>query len=112
DPKRGTRDARQRWWEMLVEVHRLQASGEVLAKRVENWLHEPGHASDTGAYRALAGAKTAAGQDPIEAWRKVVELDSSDGEARASLIHALESEGRSEAAIDEFKAFSGRSPDE
>ena len=112
NPKHGTRDARQRWWEMLVEVHRQGASGEVLARRVEAWLARPGHGGDTGAYRALAGARTAAGQDPIEAWRQVVELDPRDTEARASLIHALESEGRSEAAVDEFKALSGRSTQE
>lgn len=112
DANHGRSSERSRWWDMLIEVHRQDASGEVLAERVEQWLRRDGHADDAEAWKALAAAQSAAGLNPIPAWEKAIELDARDTDARAALITSLEAEGESKKAVAQFRALKGKTTEE
>jgi tetratricopeptide (TPR) repeat protein len=112
EAKRGSKASRESWWRGLTELHRRNASAEILAARIEKWLETTGHAKDRGAWKALARAQESSGLDPVPAWKKALELAPRDTDARAELIDALETQGRSEDALAEYQALPGRSTQE
>ncbi len=112
DDSRGRADQREAWWEDLETCYRKDARSEVLADEIEKWLAETAHAREVAAWHALARAQKAAGRNPIAALRKAIDLAPKDPIARAALIEALEEQGQSEAALEQYRALKGRSPEE
>lgn len=112
DAGRGRADQREAWWEDLETCYRKDARSEVLADEIEKWLEDAKHAREVAAWQALARAQKAAGRNPIPSLRKAIELAPKDPIARAALIEALEEQGQSEAALEQYRALKGRSPEE
>jgi hypothetical protein len=112
DANRGRADQREAWWEDLETCYRKDARSEVLADEIEKWLADSKHAREVAAWHALARAQKAAGRNPIPALRKAIDLAPKDPIARAALIEALEEQGQSEAALEQYRALKGRSPEE
>ncbi|MFV8756517.1 tetratricopeptide repeat protein [Nannocystaceae bacterium ST9] len=112
DESRGRSDQRETWWEDLETCYRKDARSEVLADEIEKWLDDAKHAREVAAWQALARAQKAAGRNPIPALRKAIDLAPKDPIARAALIEALEEQGQSEAALEQYRALKGRSPEE
>jgi Flp pilus assembly protein TadD len=112
DASRGRADQRETWWEDLETCYRKDARSEVLADEIEKWLNDAKHAREVAAWHALARAQKAAGRNPIPALRKAIDLAPKDPIARAALIEALEEQGQSEAALEQYRALKGRTPEE
>lgn len=112
DAGRGRADQREEWWEDLETCYRKDARSEVLADEIATWLEDAKHAREVAAWQALARAQKAAGRNPIPSLRKAIELAPKDPIARAALIEALEEQGQSEAALEQYRALKGRSPEE
>jgi predicted Zn-dependent protease len=112
DGGRGRADQREGWWDDLETCYRKEARSEVLVAELEKWLEEPKHAKEVAAWQALARAQKAAGLNPIPALKKAIDLAPRDPVARAALIEALEEQGQSEAALEQYRELRGRSPEE
>ncbi|MFO7561699.1 MAG: hypothetical protein R6X02_03560 [Enhygromyxa sp.] len=112
DPNRGRADQREGWWSDLETCYRKDARSEVLAAELEAWLAESKHGKEVAAWQALARAQKAAGQNPIPALRKAIDLAPRDPVARAALIEALEEQGESTAALEQYRQLRGRSAEE
>jgi lipopolysaccharide biosynthesis regulator YciM len=110
----ATHDAgfdREAGWNLVFEAAQRQAGAEALVTRLERFLAAPQHAGDAAGWRTLARARTAAGLDPVPAWRKALAADPNDPEARAALISALESGGDADAALAEFHQLGAKNPE-
>ncbi|PRP93487.1 tetratricopeptide repeat protein [Enhygromyxa salina] len=112
DTKRGRADQRESWWDDLETCYRKEARSEVLVDELETWLEDPKHGKEVGGWQALARAQKAAGQNPIPALKRAIDLAPRDPVARAALIEALEEQGQSEAALEQYRELRGRSPEE
>ncbi|HLT34861.1 MAG TPA: tetratricopeptide repeat protein, partial [Enhygromyxa sp.] len=112
DPGRGRADQREGWWSDLETCYRKDARSEILVDELEAWLREPKHGKEVAAWQALARAQKAAGQNPIPALRKAIDLAPRDPVARAALIEALEEQGESAAALEQYRELRGRSDEE
>ncbi|EDM80725.1 hypothetical protein PPSIR1_12618 [Plesiocystis pacifica SIR-1] len=112
DSNRGRSDQREGWWQDLETCYRKQARSEVLVEELEAWLGKGKHGREVAAWQALARAQKAAGLNPIPALRKAIELAPRDPIARAALIEALEEEGQSEAALEQYRELRGNSAEE
>ncbi len=112
DANRGRADRRESWWSDLETCYRKEARSEVLVHELETWLEDTKHGKEVAAWQALARAQKAAGQNPIPALRKSIELAPRDPVARAALIEALEEQGESEAALEQYRELRGRSAEE
>ena len=112
DGKRGRAEQREGWWADLEACYRKQARSEVLVDKLSAWLSDDKHGREVAAWQALARAQKAAGQDPIPALRRAIELAPRDPVARAALIEALEEQGDSAAALEQYRELRGRSPEE
>ncbi len=112
DAGRGQPEMREGWWEDLETCYRKEARSEVLADELEKWLADGKHGREVAAWQALARAQKAAGRNPIPALRKAIELAPKDPVGRAALIEALEEQGQSEAALEQYRELKGRSAEE
>lgn len=112
DAGRGRPDQREGWWEDLETCYRKQAQSEVLVEELEKWLEDGRHGKEVAAWHALARAQKAAGLNPIPALQKAIELAPRDTVARAALIEALEEQGESEAALEQYRELRGKSAEE
>jgi predicted Zn-dependent protease len=112
DASRGRADQRDGWWADLETCYRKEARSEVLAHELDAWLADAKHGKEVAAWQALARAQKAAGQNPIPALRKSIELAPRDPVARAALIEALEEQGESAAALEQYRELRGRSSEE
>jgi thioredoxin-like negative regulator of GroEL len=112
DATRGRADQRESWWEDLETCYRKEARSEILVEELEKWLTDAKHGKEVAAWQALARAQKAAGQNPIPALKQAIDLAPRDPIARAALIEALEEQGQSEAALEEYRELKGRSPEE
>ena len=112
DAGRGRADQRDGWWADLETCYRKEARSEVLAHELETWLADAKHGKEVAAWQALARAQKAAGQNPIPALRKSIDLAPRDPVARAALIEALEEQGESAAALEQYRELRGRSGEE
>ena len=107
----GASDAatREAAWNLILEAANRQGTSDALIAKIEK--HLAAHAKDAAGWRTLARAQTAAGGDPVEAWRKALAADPADPDARAALIGALEAGGESDAALTEFRELGSRNPE-
>lgn len=107
----ATSDAatREAGWNLVLEAANRQGTSEALIAKIEKHLGK--HPKDAAGWRTLARAQTAAGGDPVAAWRKALQADPADPEARAALIGALEAGGESDAALNEFKELGAKNPE-
>lgn len=112
DPSRGRADQREGWWADLETCYRKDARSEILVDELETWLADGKRGKEVAAWQALARAQKAAGQNPIPALRKAIELAPRDPIARAALIEALEEQGESTAALEQYRQLKGRSAEE
>lgn len=112
DPSRGRADQREGWWADLENCYRKEARSEVLVDELTAWLEDAKHGKEVAAWQALARAQKAAGQNPIPALRKAIDLAPRDPVARAALIEALEEQGESAAALEQYRELRGRSDEE
>jgi tetratricopeptide (TPR) repeat protein len=112
DPSRGRADQREGWWADLESCYRKEARSEILVDELEKWLEDTKRGKEVAAWQALARAQKAAGQNPIPALRKAIDLAPRDPVARAALIEALEEQGESAAALEQYRELKGRSAEE
>jgi len=112
DAGRGRADQRESWWSDLETCYRKEARSEVLVDELATWLQDPKHGKEVAAWQALARAQKAAGRNPIPALKQAIELAPRDPVARAALIEALEEQGESEAALEQYRELKGRSGEE
>ena len=63
---------RQALWKLVHEAAQKQGGAETLVARLERFLADPKHAGDADGWRTLALAQTAAGGDPVPAWRRAL----------------------------------------
>lgn len=112
DPNRGRADQREGWWDDLETCYRKEARSEVLVAELDKWLGDAKHSKEVAAWQALARAQKAAGLNPIPALKRAIELAPRDPVARAALIEALEEQGESEAALEQYRELRGRSAEE
>lgn len=112
DANRGRADQREGWWNDLESCYRKEARSEVLVAELEAWLETPKHGKEVAAWHALARAQKAAGLDPVPALQKAIDLAPKDPIARAALIEALEEQGESEAALEQYRKLRGKSAEE
>jgi hypothetical protein len=112
DGSRGRADQRESWWDDLETCYRKEARSEVLVDELGKWLESPKHVKEVAAWQALARAQKAAGQNPIPSLKKAIDLAPRDPVTRAALIEALEEQGESEAALEQYRELKGRSAEE
>lgn len=97
---------REAGWNITLEAANRAGALDAFIARVDKYLARS--PKDAAAWRALARAKTMVGEDPVDAWRKVLAHDPGDPDARAALIGALEAGGESDAALKEFRELGAR----
>ena len=109
-PRRGTRAAREVWWEQLAASHRQSRTTDVLIRKLSTWLQT--HEREAAAWRTLAEAQESAGIDPTPAWRHALALAPRDEATHARLIEALEAKGDIDGAVEAYRRLLARSPRE
>ncbi|PRQ07763.1 tetratricopeptide repeat protein [Enhygromyxa salina] len=112
DAARGRADQREGWWDDLETCYRKEARSEILVSELRKWLEDAKHGKEVAAWQALARAQKAAGQNPIPALKQAIDLAPRDPVARAALIEALEEQGQSAAALEQYRELKGRSSEE
>lgn len=105
----GDPAAREGAWGVVLEAAYRQGTTDALIDRMEK--HLATRAKDAAGWRTLAKAQASAGGDPVAAWRRALQADPGDPEARAALIGALEAGGESDAALTEFRELGAKNPE-
>ncbi|MEM7158275.1 MAG: tetratricopeptide repeat protein [Myxococcota bacterium] len=110
DAGRGSKAVRAVRWDHLADAHRRAGTTDLLVARLGTWV--AAHPSEAAAWHTLASAQSSAGIDATETWRKSLELSPRDVESHTALVEALEGQGKTQEALDEFRRLLSRHPSE